>query len=117
MKTAITLTNEHTRLWTAIDRSRLSMSPETLKPASDALWSSLGPMRMDIPAAMAAFSVVYANAMADALMALESGDPISDPGRDDRVQAVALYVKQLIEATVNSRRAKRFLTKANGGIS
>lgn len=61
---------------------------------------------------MAIASVALANFMADALMSMESGNSITDPGRDDRVKAVTQYFTQLLEATINNRRGKRLMERA-----
>jgi hypothetical protein len=67
---------------------------------------------MDPPAALAIALVALSNFAADALMSLESASPITDPGRDDRVRAVPQYFTQLLEATINDRRAKRLIARA-----
>lgn len=45
-------------------------------------------------------------------MSMESGNSITDPGRDDRVKAVPQYFTQLLEATINNRRGKRLMERA-----
>lgn len=106
---------EQERLWLAIDRARKQLSAERVDPAVQALWASIGPARIDIPAALAIVLVASANFAADALTSIEAGEPIANPSRDDRVGAIALYFKQLLEATVNDRRARALLAKLTPG--
>lgn len=104
---------EQERLWLEIDRARRSLSPERVDPAVNALWAAVGAARLDPPAALAIVLVAASNFSADALMSLESGSAITDPGRDDRVRAVPQYFLQLLEATINDRRARRLIAQAN----
>jgi hypothetical protein len=67
---------------------------------------------MDPAAALAIVLVAVSNFSADALISIESASPITDPGRDDRVRAVPQYFTQLLEATINDRRARRMMSRA-----
>lgn len=110
----IVVSAETERFWLALDTARKQLSAERVEPVVAQLWSAIGPMRTEIPSALAVVLVACANFAADALMALEAGQLIVDPKRDDRVQAVPLFFRQMVEACVNDRRARGLLVKAMG---
>jgi len=102
---------EQERLWLAIDAARKQLSQDKVDPAVNALWAAVGSARLNPPAALAIVLLAVANFSRDALMSLESGSAITDPGRDDRVKAVPQYFTQLLEAAINDARAKKMLAR------